>query len=67
MKKLLIMLFALAIFLPLAASGLAQTGDAAKGQATETQAKKKKKHHKKKPKLPPVVKGNSSMQGVTQA
>jgi hypothetical protein len=67
MKKLLSLLFALAIFFPLATRVLAQTGDAAKGQATETQAKKKKKHHKKKPKLPPVVEGNSSMPCVTQA
>jgi predicted small lipoprotein YifL len=67
MKKLLSVLFALAIFFPLAASVLAQPDDGAKAQATETQTTKKKKHHKKKHKHILGAKGNGSMKRVTQA
>jgi predicted small lipoprotein YifL len=52
MKKLLSLLFAVAIVFSLATRALAQPDDLPKGQATATHAKKphekKKKHHKKK-------------------
>jgi hypothetical protein len=66
MKKLLSLLFAVAIVFSLATRALAQPDDPPKGQATGTHAKKphlkKKKHHKKK--LVVEVKGEGSMEDV---
>lgn len=63
MKKILSMLFALAIVFSLSTRVLAQPDDATKGQVSETQTKKKK-HHKKKHKHPLVVKGIGSVEGA---
>ncbi len=67
MKKLLIMLFAVAIVLSLATRALAQPDDPPKGQATGEHGKKaqekKKKHHKKKHKHLPVAEATGSGEG----
>jgi hypothetical protein len=63
MKKLLSMLFALAIVFPLATRVFAQSDGAAKGQATETPTTKKK-HHKKKHKHILGAEGKGSVEGV---
>ena len=56
MKKLISLLFLLAVLLPAATTVFAQSSAPAKAPGSETQTNhKKKKHHKKKPKLPGVV------------
>jgi len=63
MKKLLSILFAIAIVFSLATRVLAQPDDAANVQAMEKLAKKKK-HHKKKHKHILGAEGKGSVEGV---
>ena len=62
MKKLLSLLFVLAILLPTATSVFAQSDGAGRTRSSEIQTTnhKKKKHHKKKHKVPGVVGYNFS-------
>ena len=67
MKKLLSVLFAIAIVFSLDTRVLAQPDDAVRGQATGEHAKvahKKKKHHKKKPQHILEVQGKGSVEGI---